>query len=130
MIDKYVAGLVLVGSEIKAIRMSKVSLQEAYCIINDKGEMIVKGMHISPYERGGFINHEATRDKILLLNKREIKKLDKELDDQGITIIPTKLFINDKGFAKLEIAVAKGKKLYDKREDIKKRDQSREQISL
>jgi len=122
-----VAGLVLLGSEIKAIRMSKASLQEAYCIVNDKNEVIIKSMHISPYERGGFINHEATRDKKLLLHKREIKKLSKALEDQGITIVPTKLFINDKGLAKIEIAIARGKKLFDKRDDIKKRDLDREQ---
>ena len=121
------AGLVLLGSEIKAIRMSKASLQEAYCIVNDKNEVIIKSMHISPYERGGFINHEATRDKKLLLHKREIKKLSKALEDQGITIVPTKLFINDKGLAKIEIAIARGKKLFDKRDDIKKRDLDREQ---
>ncbi|HAS42375.1 MAG TPA: SsrA-binding protein [Microscillaceae bacterium] len=124
-IDKYIAGLVLTGTEIKSIRQSKVTLGDAFCFFKD-GELWVKQMHISPYENGTHYNHEPTRERKLLLNKKELKKIDKKLDDKGLTVVPTRLFINDRGFAKLEVAVAKGKKLYDKRESIKERDTKRE----
>jgi SsrA-binding protein len=124
-IDTYVAGLALSGTEIKSIRQSKISLTEAYCYFNN-GELFTKGMHIAVYELGTHYNHDPLRERKLLLKKKELRKLENELKDKGLTIIPVRLFINDRGFAKLEIALAKGKKLYDKREDIKAKDVRRE----
>jgi SsrA-binding protein len=124
-IDKYVCGIVLTGTEIKSIRMNNANVSDAYCIV-DKSELIIKNMHISRYNEGTYNNHEPLRDRKLLLKKREIVKIEKELKDKGITVIPIALFINDRGLAKLEIAVAKGKKLFDKREDIKVKDLKRE----
>jgi len=124
-IDKYIAGLVLTGTEIKSIRQSKVTLGDAFCFLKD-GELWVKQMHISPYENGTHYNHEPTRERKLLLNKKELRKIEKKLNDKGLTVVPTRLFINDRGFAKLEVAIAKGKKLYDKRESMKERDTKRE----
>lgn len=124
-LETHIAGISLTGTEIKSIRLSKASLQEAYCYFND-GELYVKSMHISSYEQGTHYNHDPLRDRKLLLKKRELKKLEESLKDKGLTIIPTRLFINDRGLAKLEIALAKGKKLYDKREDIKEKDVKRE----
>ena len=124
-IDKYVAGIVLKGSEIKSIRLGKVNLQDGYCTFFNN-ELYVKELHIAPYELAKNYNHEAKRDRKLLLNKRELKKLHAKNKEKGLTIIPVRIFINDKGLAKLEIALAKGKKLYDKRETIAKRDFQRE----
>lgn len=124
LLDKYVAGIQLTGTEIKSIRESKASIAEAYCIITN-GELWVKNMHVAEYEKGSYNNHEPKRDRKLLLTKKEINKLSRKLD-KGLTIIPTRLFINDKGYAKLEIALAQGKKLYDKREDIKQKETKRE----
>ena len=124
-IDTYVAGIVLRGSEIKSIREGKASLQEAFCVFQ-RDEIYVKGMNISPYTESTYFNHEATRERKLLLNKKELKKLQASSAEKGLTLIPTKLFINPRGLAKLEIALAKGKKLYDKRESLKKKDQDRE----
>lgn len=124
-LDTFTAGMVLKGTEIKAIRMGKVSIAEAYCFIND-GELFVKNLNIATYDNGTYNNHEPLRERKLLLKKREIRKLENQLKDKGLTIIPTSLFISDKGFAKMGIALAKGKKLYDKRESIKERDVSRE----
>jgi SsrA-binding protein len=124
-LDTYIAGIMLKGTEIKSIRQGKVNLQDAYCVF--MGEtLIVKQMNISTYSEGTHFNHEPLRDRVLLLQKRELNKLLSRLQDQGLTIVPVRLFINDRGFAKLEIALAKGKKLYDKREDIKTRDVKRE----
>jgi SsrA-binding protein len=124
-LDKYVAGLQLTGTEIKSIRLGKTNISDAYCVFI-KEELWVRNMQIEEYAQGTYNNHEPKRDRKLLLNKQEIKKLLGKLKDQGLTIIPTRLFINDNGYAKLEIALAKGKKLFDKREDIKKRDVDRE----
>lgn len=124
-IDTYVAGLKITGTEIKSIRNLNVSLQEAYCYIH-KDEIFVKGMHIALYEQGGVYNHEPLRDRKLLLKKREISKIEDKLKDVGLTLIPIRLFINDRGWAKLEIALAKGKKLYDKRQDLKAKDTKRD----
>lgn len=124
-IDLYVAGMKLQGTEIKSIRENQVNLTDAYCQIHN-GELWVKELHISEYKYGTHYNHEPKRTRKLLLKKKEIRKLEKEVQDVGITIIPTRLFVTDKGLAKLEIAVAKGKKLHDKREDMKKRDDKRE----
>ncbi len=124
-LDKYVAGMVLQGTEIKSIRQGKVNMQEAFAYFKD-GELWIKQMHISPYTNGTHYNHESDRERKLLLQKRELKKLEAKMEQTGLTIVPTRMFISDKGYAKLEIALARGKKLYDKREDIKERDTKRE----
>lgn len=124
-IEKFEAGMVLKGTEIKSIREGKASIQEAYCFLKGE-EAFVKGMNISPYSNASFESHEMTRDRKLLLKKREIEKLKSKTEEKGLTIVPVKLYINKRGFAKLEIALAKGKKIYDKRDDIKKKDQKRE----
>jgi SsrA-binding protein len=124
-LDIYSAGIVLRGTEIKSIRQQKVNLQDAYCYVNEDG-ISIKNMHISVYDHGTYLNHEPLRERRLLLQKKEINKISKKLDDQGITLIPIKLYITDRGFAKIEIAVAKGKKLYDKRDDMKEKDAKRE----
>lgn len=124
-IDTYTAGIVLKGTEIKSIRESKVSLQESYCYFN-KGELFIKGMHIAPYEQANVFNHDPLRDRKLLLHKKELKKIESALNEKGLTVIPTKLFISDRGHAKINIAVAKGKKLHDKRQSIKEKDMKRE----
>lgn len=124
-LDKYVAGLSLTGTEIKSIRMGKANITDGFCVFVN-GELIARNLQINEYEKGTHYNHEPKRDRKLLLKKTELKKLQNALKDQGLTIIPLKLFISEKGWAKLEIALAKGKKLYDKREDIKKKDIQRE----
>lgn len=124
-LETFVAGIMLTGTEIKSVRQGKVQLQNAYCYIED-GEVWVIQMHISPYSEGTHYNHEPLRKRKLLLKKKEIRKLEKGLEEKGLTIVPVRLFINDRGWAKLEIALAKGKKLYDKRETIKERDVKRE----
>tara|TARA_B100001115_G_C15824568_1_gene410403 strand:+ start:494 stop:943 length:450 start_codon:yes stop_codon:yes gene_type:complete len=120
-IQKYTAGIILVGTEIKSIRANKVSISDAYCVILD-GEVIIKNLHISEYKYASFINHEPKRERKLLLNKQEINKIKSKVQEKGFALVPIRLFINDKGIAKLEIAVAKGKKIYDKRESIKEKD--------
>lgn len=124
-VDTYVAGIALKGTEIKSIREGKVNLMDGYCYFNS-GELFVKGIHISPYAQGSFYNHETTRERKLLLHKKELSKIETQINEKGLTIIPARLFINDRGLAKLEIAVAKGKKLHDKRESIKEKDVKRE----
>jgi len=119
------AGLVLRGTEIKSIREGKAGLSDSYCYFKND-ELFVKNMHIAEYSEASFYNHEALRERKLLLSRQELNKLLKKTKDQGLTIIPTKLYITEKGFAKLNIALAKGKKLFDKRDDIKKRDVERE----
>lgn len=126
-LEKYSAGMVLTGTEIKSIRLNKFSMVDAYCYF-DKEELYVKNLNISKYEQGTHYNHTPLRDRKLLLKKKELKKLANKLTDKGLTIIPTRLFINDGGFAKLDIALAKGKKLYDKRDSIKERDVTRERM--
>lgn len=124
-IDQYTAGLQLQGTEIKSIRNKDVSISEGYCtFVND--ELFILNMHIAHYEQGTYNNHEPKRQRKLLLNKNELKKLQGKLKDKGLTIIPTRLFISDNGFAKLNIALAKGKKIHDKRDNIKDRDVKRE----
>ena len=125
LLDKYTAGMVLMGTEIKSIREGKVNLQDGYCYLNN-GELFVKGINITPYAEGTHYNHEATRERKLLLKRSEIKKLESKAEEKGYTLVPTRLFINEKGLAKLEIAVARGKKLHDKRDSIKERDAKRE----
>ena len=122
---KYTAGIMLKGTEIKSIREGKVNLQDGYCTFF-KNELWLHGVTISQYTEGTYYNHEPTRARKLLLNKRELTQLEAKAEDQGLTIIPIRLFTSDRGFAKVEIALARGKKLYDKREDIKERDIKRE----
>ncbi len=125
LLDKYVAGMVLKGSEIKSIREGKVNLQDGHCYIH-QGEVYVKGLRITPYTEGAHYNHEADRERKLLLKKSEIKRLEAKSEEKGLTIVPIRLFITERGYAKLEIALAKGKKTHDKRESIKERDVRRE----
>ncbi|MBL7912922.1 MAG: SsrA-binding protein SmpB [Bacteroidia bacterium] len=124
-LDTLVAGLVLKGTEIKSIREGKAGLSDSYCYFRND-ELFVKNLHISEYTDASFYQHEALRERKLLLSRQELNKLLRKVKDQGLTVIPTRLFINDKGFAKMEIALAKGKKVFDKRDDIKKRDIERE----
>ncbi|WP_299782510.1 SsrA-binding protein SmpB [uncultured Formosa sp.] len=125
ILDKYTAGIVLSGTEIKSIRSSKASIAESFCEFNEQGELFVINMTVEEYKYGNYYNHRPKAERKLLLNKRELKKLEKEVKNSGLTIVPLKLFINDNGYAKLNIALAKGKKLYDKRETIKDRDNKR-----
>lgn len=125
LLDKYVTGLVLKGTEIKSIREGKVNLQDGYVYFNND-EAFVKGVNISPFTQGTHYNHEAARERKLLLKKNEIRKLRALMEEKGLTIVPLRLFINDRGYAKLEIAVARGKKLHDKRDSIKEKEMKRE----
>lgn len=124
-VDTYTAGMVLTGTEIKSIRAGKASLVDAYCAI-EKGEMWVKGMNISPYFYGSFTNHQAKGDRKLLLKKREISHLAEASKDPGFTIVPTLIFIDEHGRAKIDIALARGKKEYDKRQTLKEKEDRRE----
>jgi SsrA-binding protein len=125
LLDKYIAGLVLRGTEIKSIREGKVNLQDGYCYFNNS-ELFAKGITIDQYAQGTHYNHEAQRERKLLLKRTELLKLEKRVEEKGLTLIPLRLFINDRGYAKLEIAVGRGKKLHDKRNTIKDRDAKRE----
>ncbi|HRJ28217.1 MAG TPA: SsrA-binding protein SmpB [Cyclobacteriaceae bacterium] len=125
LLDKYIAGLVLKGTEIKSIKEGKVNLQDGYCYFNN-GELFVKAVTINPYTQGTHYNHEAGRERKLLLKRSELKKLEGKVEEKGLTLVPVRLFINDRGFAKLEIALARGKKIHDKRDSIKERDVKRE----
>ena len=125
LLDKYVAGIVLTGTEIKSIREGKINLQDGYGYFNN-GELFVKGVNISPYAQGTHYNHEATRERKLLLKRSELKKLEARTEEKGLTLVPVRLFINDRGFAKMEIALGRGKKMHDKRDSIKERDAKRE----
>ena len=125
LLDKYIAGMVLRGTEIKSIREGKVNLQDGFCYFN-KGELFAKGININPYAQGTHYNHEATRERKLLLKRSELKKIESRVEEKGLTLVTTRLFINDRGLAKLEIALAKGKKIHDKRDNIKERDAKRE----
>lgn len=124
-VDTYTAGIVLTGTEIKSIRMGKASLVDTFCFINN-GEIWVKGMNISPYFYGSYNNHEAKRDRKLLLNKREINRLQEATKQIGYTVVPTLLFIDKNGRAKVDIALAKGKKEFDKRQTLKEKEDRRE----
>lgn len=123
--DFLVAGIQLFGTEIKAIREGKAGLSDSYCLFIN-GELWVKNMHIAEYSFGNYANHEARRDRKLLVTKRELAKLVRAIKETGLTIIPTKLFVNEKGLAKLEIAVARGKKSYDKRQTLKEKEDKRQ----
>jgi SsrA-binding protein len=125
IMDTYIAGIVLRGTEIKSIRQSKVQITDAFCQFKDDGLYVIN-LHISAYEQASFYQHAPRSDRKLLLKKVELRKLEKATEEKGNTLIPLKLFINDRGLCKIEIAVAKGKKLHDKRDDIKERDIKRE----
>ena len=125
ILDRYTAGIVLGGTEIKSLRLGKASISQGFCEFNDTGELFVINMQIDEYTHGGHYNHRPKASRKLLLNKRELKKLRKEVANSGLTIVPLNLFINDNGLAKLNIALARGKKNYDKRETIKDRDNKR-----
>lgn len=127
--DHFDAGMVLGGTEIKSIRNGKASILEAYCIV-DNGEVFVRNMHITQYENGSFYNHQPRSDRKLLLNRKEIKKLEKWVQTKGNTIVPLRLFLNEKGWLKMEIACAQGKKLHDKRHDLKEKDDKREMARI
>ncbi|MCG2613639.1 SsrA-binding protein SmpB [Terrimonas sp. NA20] len=122
---KYEAGMVLLGTEVKSIRGGRVSFNDSYCLIH-KGEIWVKSLHIAEYSHGNLNNHDPLRDRKLLLQKKEIKKIETKLKEKGYTLIPLRLFFNDKNMVKIEIGLAKGKKLHDKRETIKQKDVERE----
>lgn len=122
--DKYTAGIVLTGTEIKSIREGKANLTDSYCVV-DHNEVWVKGMHISEYFYGSYNNHVVRRDRKLLLTKKEIAKLSKIADEPGYTIVPLRIFINERGYAKMVIGVGKGKKSYDKRQSIREREDKR-----
>lgn len=124
-LDTYTAGIVLTGTEIKSIRLGKASLVDTYCEVY-KGELWVKGMNISPYFYGSYANHSVRRDRKLLLKKREIKRLEEEVKQPGLTIVPTLVFIDDKGLAKMDIALARGKREFDKRQTLKEKEDRRE----
>tara|TARA_B100000809_G_scaffold264918_1_gene322131 strand:+ start:648 stop:1106 length:459 start_codon:yes stop_codon:yes gene_type:complete len=126
ILDTYTAGIVLTGTEIKSIRDSKASIAEGFCEFNDRSELFVINMTIQEYVFGNYYNHKPKAERKLLLNKRELKKLEKEVNVKGNSIIPLRLFVNDRGLAKLVIALGKGKKLFDKRDTIKDRDNKRD----
>jgi SsrA-binding protein len=121
VLDEYTAGIKLLGTEIKSIREGKVNLNDAFCTFISE-QLYVRNLHVSEYSHGSFYNHEAKRDRVLLLNKKELKKLRTRTEEKGFTIVPLAMFISERGFAKLKIGLAQGKKTYDKRETMKERD--------
>jgi SsrA-binding protein len=124
-LEKYVAGIKLLGTEIKSIRLGKATLADSYCFFSE-GELYIRGMHISEYWWGNLNNHDPLADRKLLLTKKELRKIERKVKETGLTIIVLKVFINERGLAKVEIAISKGKKEYDKRETLKRRDSDRE----
>ena len=124
-IDTYQAGIVLKGTEIKSIREGKVNLQDGFCFFK-KGELFLKNVHISPYTQGSFYNHTEDRERKLLLKKQELSKLESKMNEKGLTMVPTRLYINNRGLAKIELILGKGKKIHDKRDSIKEKDIKRE----
>lgn len=124
-LEKFTAGIQLTGTEIKSIRAGKASIVEGYCFLKN-GELFIKNMYIAEYEQGSYNNHNPKRDRKLLLNRTELNKLEKKKKDVGLTIVPLKVFINKKGYAKMDIALAKGKKIHDKRHDLKDKDAKRQ----
>ena len=123
--DKYDAGMVLTGTEVKSLREGKASFNDSYCLFQ-KGELWIRSLHIAEYSHGTINNHDPIRERKLLLNKKELRKMETKMKEQGYTIVPLRIFFNDKGMAKIEIGLGKGKKSYDKRESIKQRDVERE----
>jgi SsrA-binding protein len=126
IIDTYDAGIMLVGTEIKSIREGKATITESFCEFNDRGELFVINMYIDEYSHATYFNHQMRRERKLLLNKKELKKLHREVKNSGLTIVPLRMFLNDKGLAKLHIALCRGKKLHDKRNTLKDRDNKRD----
>jgi SsrA-binding protein len=122
LLDQYKAGIVLTGTEIKSVRLSKASISESFCEFNDNNELFIINMFIDEYEFGNHHNHKTKSQRKLLLNKKELRKLNKDVKNTGLTIVPLKVFINEKGFAKVLISLAKGKKTFDKRQVIKDRE--------
>ena len=123
--DKYEAGIVLTGTEVKSIREGKVSFNDSYCLLQ-RGEVFVRSLHIAEYSHGNIHNHEPARDRKLLLKKREIRKIESKLKEKGYTLVPLRIYFNEKGLAKMDIGLGKGKKLHDKRETLRKKDEERE----
>ena len=123
--DKYDAGMVLTGTEVKSLRAGRASFNDSYCYFH-RGEIFIKSLHIAEYSHGTSSNHDPTRDRKLLLTKKELRKIESKIKEKGITVIPLRIFFSEKGFAKIELGLGKGKKLYDKRETIKQRDTQRE----
>ncbi len=126
LLDQYTTGIVLSGTEIKSLRLGKASITESFCEFNDRGELFIINMQIDEYSHGSHYNHKPKAERKLLLNKKELRKLAKEVNTSGLTIVPLTVFLTDRGLAKIKIALAKGKKLYDKRETIKDRDNKRD----
>ncbi len=124
-LEKFTAGIRLTGTEIKSIRLGKAALVDSYCFFSE-GELFIRGMHIAEYWWGNINNHDPLRERKLLLKKRELKRIERKVKETGLTIIVTKVFINERGLAKAEIAISKGKKEYDKRQTLKKKDADRE----
>lgn len=125
LLETYTAGIVLTGTEIKSIRLGKASLVDTFCYL-DKGELWIKNMYVAEYFYGSYNNHTARRDRKLLLNRKELRKIERMVKETGNTIVPTRLFLNDRGLAKLNIAIAKGKKQYDKRQSLKEKEDKRD----
>lgn len=125
LLQQFEAGLVLTGSEVKSLRAGKANISDAYCIFSH-GRLLVKNLHISAYKEASWLNHEPLRERVLLLNKQELRKLEHRVKEKGFSIIPVKLAFNERGFAKLHIALARGKKLHDKRDSVKEKDIKRE----
>lgn len=125
VLEEYVAGIVLVGTEVKSIRQGKASLVDTFCTV-DGGELFVRNMNVAEYEQGTYLNHNPTRMRKLLMRRREIDRVAKALKDTGVTCVPLALFISDRGLVKVKVAVVRGKKMYDKREAIKRRDRERD----
>lgn len=123
--DKYEAGLVLYGTEVKSLRQGRASFNDSYCYIH-KGELWIKNLHIAEYSHGTSSNHDPLRERKLLLNKKELRKIEGKIKEKGITVVPLRIFFSEKGLAKMQIGLGKGKKIYDKRETIKQRDTQRE----
>ncbi len=123
--EKFDAGMILTGTEVKAIRDGSVSFSDSYCLL-DKGALYIKGLHIAHYSYGSYANHNPTRERKLLLKKKELNRLAQKMKDKGYTIIPLKIFFNERGYAKIQVGLGRGKKLHDKRESIKQRESDRE----
>jgi SsrA-binding protein len=128
-LEKFIAGIILSGTEIKSLRLGKATLSDSYCFFNN-GELFIKGMHIAEYWWGNMNNHDPLRERKLLLTSHELRKIERKIKESGLTIVVIKIFINDRGLAKAEIAISKGKKEYDKRETLKRKDASREMDRL
>jgi SsrA-binding protein len=124
-LEKFIAGIILSGTEIKSLRLGKATISDSYCFFNN-GELFIRGMHIAEYWWGNLNNHDPLRERKLLLTSRELRKIERKIKESGLTIIVIKVFINDRGLAKAEIAISKGKKEYDKRETLKRKDHARE----